>query len=74
MLLDRREIYGVSRKAADAMALALTRVVAKNGGEVGGGGRLVKGGRGFCVLPELQEGEDAYDRVARGAKGLATRG
>ena len=55
------------------MALALARVIAKNGSEFREGVRLVKGGGGFFFLPELQEGEDAYDRVSRGAKGLSTR-
>ena len=71
--LDRREIDGVARKAADAVSLALARMIAKNGSEFREGVRLVKGGGGFFFLPELQEGEDAYDRVARGAKSLAAR-
>ena len=55
------------------MSLALARMIAKNGSEFRERVRLVKDAGGFFFLPELQEGEDAYDRVARGAKGLATR-
>ena len=56
------------------MAFALARVITKNRSEFREGVRLVKDGGGFFFLPEFQKGEDAYDRVSRGAKGLAARG
>ena len=49
-------------------------MVAKNGSEFREGVRLVKGNSSFFFLPKLQKGEDAYDRVGRGTKGLAARG